>query len=266
MEIMERTYPSNPIDWLRNEYSERRSRNPRYSLRAFAAHLGISSGPLTEILLQKRELTARQAEVFAKKLEFSPEERDALLKLIENKNSTKRRKKTLIKFAKVGLGNALSEDTFRFIADWYHFAILSLLLTHDCKSEPKWIGERLGISATEVRLALDRMKKLGLIEKTKLGWKNKGPLSTTTEVPSKALRRFHRQVLEQAAASLEEVPLEMRDITSMTFAMNMEKMSEAKKLIRKFRTNMAFLLEEGKTTEVYRLNIQLVPVTKERKP
>jgi len=47
----------------------------------------------------------------------------------------------------------------------------------------------------------------------------------------------------------------------MTMAIDPKNLPEAKKLIREFRKNLSVLLEEGTKTEVYDLNIQLLPAT-----
>ena len=66
----------------------------------------------------------------------------------------------------------------------------------------------------------------------------------------------------QAIDSIDNVEMELRDITSMTMTFQMSKMNEAKSLIRDFRRSFTELMEEGKKEEVYNLNIQLVPITK----
>jgi hypothetical protein len=70
--------------------------------------------------------------------------------------------------------------------------------------------------------------------------------------------------LEQAIAALEEVPLELRDITSITFPTNLAQIDKVRPLIKSFQRKIAKMLEEGDATAVYNLNTQLVPVTKER--
>ncbi|MGZ3740999.1 MAG: DUF4423 domain-containing protein, partial [Bdellovibrionota bacterium] len=65
--------------------------------------------------------------------------------------------------------------------------------------------------------------------------------------------------------AIEAVPTEERDITSMTMAIDPRRLPLAKTLIRKFRFRLADLLETGDRTEVYNLNVQLVPVTKKDK-
>lgn len=87
-------------------------------------------------------------------------------------------------------------------------------------------------------------------------------LSTSNEVSSAALRESHRQTLEQALAKLDEVPLEQRDVTSISMAIDVSKIPAAKKMILRFRRSLSEFLESGHQTEVYNLNVQLLPVTK----
>src|SRR5205823_2962609 len=86
--------------------------------------------------------------------------------------------------------------------------------------------------------------------------------TTTHDVPSGALRRYHAQLLELAARALEDVPVELRDVTAMTMAIHPAKLPLAKEEIKRFRRRLARLLEDESATEVYHLTIQLVPVSR----
>jgi uncharacterized protein (TIGR02147 family) len=79
------------------------------------------------------------------------------------------------------------------------------------------------------------------------------------------LKRSHRESILQAAEALDSIPTAERDITSMTMAIDPRKLPLAKTLIREFRFRLAELLETGNRTEVYNLNVQLVPVTKKER-
>jgi uncharacterized protein (TIGR02147 family) len=126
------------------------------------------------------------------------------------------------------------------------------------------MAERLGLSATEVRAAVERLIRLGLL--TRRGGKlvSSGRCTTTQDVPSAALKRFHRQGLERAIDALEGVEIEDRDITSITMAVDHRKVPAAKAQIRKFRRQLAKSLESGERDEVYQLSIQLVPITRKK--
>ena len=83
-------------------------------------------------------------------------------------------------------------------------------------------------------------------------------------MPSRALQTYHKQNLEVAKRSIDEVAVEYRDISAVTIAINPAQLSEAKKNIQQFRIKMARLLACDHPTEVYTLAIQLFPVTRHR--
>jgi uncharacterized protein (TIGR02147 family) len=254
------TQMAHPIDWLRVEYARRRERNPQYSLRAFARSLRVRSGPLSEILNKKRRLTVKLGARLAERLGLSPRDAERFLALIRATNGTgaTRPQATL---AEAQEFQQLSSDTFYLISDWYHYSLMSLTETENFENDPKWIAGRLGISVTEVRVAIDRLLRLGLLRQENGRLLTAGSFSFLPRpLPSAALRKYHRQVLEKAIRAIEEVPLEVRDITSITMAIDVGKIHEASDAIARFRREMAGLLENGKRTEVYHLNIQLIPI------
>ncbi|HUP57729.1 MAG TPA: DUF4423 domain-containing protein, partial [Bdellovibrionota bacterium] len=144
--------------------------------------------------------------------------------------------------------------------------ILSLLETRDFEENPAWIAERLGINPVEASAALERLERLGLVARAQSGklLSTEKNVATTNDVASAALRRSHRQSLEQAIEKLEEIDVEDRDITSITMAIDPAALPLAKKMIREFRRKLCATLETGKRSEVYNLNVQLVPVSRLR--
>jgi uncharacterized protein (TIGR02147 family) len=247
-----------PLQILREEYAYRRKKNPRYSLRAFSRYLGIPSGPLSEILGEKRPLTKRMGQKFSQKLGLSPTELRTFLDEIAKKSkhwSSEMERVNEVQY------HQLDEDKFELVSSWHHYAIRSLITTRDFKNSPTWIARRLGITKSEVKEALERMCRLGLVEKRQGELVASGGLTTTQDVPSAALRAFHESALELGAVALHKVPVDKRDITSITIAIDPSKLSRAKKIIRGFRRKLTEVLEEGNPTEVYQLNVQLIPLT-----
>lgn len=244
-----------PIDRLRQEYVRRKARNSQYSLRAFARHLQIGSGPLSEILARKRRLTHKQIQRFAERLALSPPEIAQWINRDGGDGPTPLTPEY----------QQLESDTFTVIADWYHFAILSLLETDGAKLELKWIAARLGISLIEARLAVERLERLKMIRQRESGFEVTTGWTTTHDVPCAAKRHFHRQSLERTMSRLDEVSLDKRDVTSITMAIDPQKIPKAKALIKKFRRDLAQILETGVKQEVYQLSIQLMPVSREEK-
>jgi uncharacterized protein (TIGR02147 family) len=81
----------------------------------------------------------------------------------------------------------LGLDAFHLIADWYHYAILELCTCEDFEPRAEWVAERLGITANETELALERLQRLGLLEITKGRWKTRDDVTLSPAgVPSEA--------------------------------------------------------------------------------
>lgn len=259
-EQIKREEISSPLQVLSSEFIRRRSKNPLYSLRRFAEHLGIPSGRLSEILNGKRALSYKQALKIASSLNMRPAETSALLECLGN--SDKNPKKVSVPQSEL----VLQEEIFTLITEWYHYAILSLIRTDDFDPRPKVIARRLGISSIEASTALRRLENLNLIQKQKGSWQRTyEPITTSWDIPSSALRKAHEQDLQQAITALYEVPAKEREISSFTFPSSPSMVPKAKKQIRNFLKKLSKQMESGKCTEVYNLNIQLIPVTRRKR-
>jgi hypothetical protein len=55
--------------------------------------------------------------------------------------------------------------------------------------------------------------------------------------------------------------MEFRDFSSMMMAIDPDKISEAKTIIREFRLKMDSLMEQGHKREIYQLAIQFYPLS-----
>jgi uncharacterized protein (TIGR02147 family) len=160
----------------------------------------------------------------------------------------------------------LREDQFSAIADPLHYALLSLLETPEAPAASHaWMAGRLRTSSLRVSAALQRLERLNLVSRAEGRLvPTFESLSTTEDIASPALRLSHRTTLEDAASTLDEVALELRDVSSMTMAIDPARLPKAKEMIREFRRQLAAYLEAGRRTEVYNLNLQLLPVTQVR--
>lgn len=243
---------------LREAFVESQVRNPSYSLRAFARRLSISPSALSEILNGKRRVSRKLAERLTDKLCLPPRLRQDLLGRFKRAGATAQDSADLVTY------DELDSDQFATISEWYHFGILSLMETATFKDDPKWISERLNIKLPEATSALERLLRLGLVARAKNGklQLTKGRLTTSDGVRSLSLRRAHATNLAMAQSSLAEDPLEVRDFSALTLAIDPSLLPEARRLIRAFSDQLSTKLEvPGKQTEVYKLCVQLFPLS-----
>lgn len=233
-------------------YSEKQKKNRAFSLRAFARQVGISPTSLSQFLSGKRRLSIKLATNIVKNLTLSPSRADAVLKTISNgKNQYK------------STYTQIDMDQYHSIADWYHFAILSLLRTSDFQNDPEWIAKRLNIKLREAKSGLERLIRLGIIEETSEGKikPTHNQVITSDDISSISLRKSHFQCLELAQRSLEQDEITLRDFTSITMAIDPDKIAEAKTKIRNFYNELSQTLETGNRREVYIFFGQLFPLT-----
>lgn len=241
--------------YLSQFFEKKRGKNPRYSIRAFARDVGISSGRASELLrgiaLPGRILRKRIAE----ELKLNKNQKNQLNLLAENHVS--RRKKNQIK-----PGFQLDEKEFTLLPEWQHFAVLNILNTADAKPSIAWIASRLALSEATVQDSLQKLMRARLIEEAGGFYKTVHQhLTSTSTIPSAALRSYNRQMIERALWSLENIPLELRNVTSIMMTANPDNLYKLKVLTNEFKQRAAQLFGEGEATEVYSLCVQIFPCT-----
>jgi plasmid maintenance system antidote protein VapI len=231
---------------LHTYLKKKKETNPNYSLRSLAKHLNVPSGRLSEILTQKRRITDTQ-----------------LVKWLQNlgtQNELKKELSSLLKSLKKSV--VISKEDIAILENDLHFAVLSLFETSNFKFDYDWIAERLNTSHDEIKLIFQNLEKVGLVIKNGSTYERcQRSVKTTQDIPSSALRQSVKKSILNGLDRIDSTDVCLRDISSITLAINTKKMHLAKKRIQKFRSDMAKILESGEQTEVYNLNIQLVPVT-----
>ncbi len=240
------------IEILKRKFEETRLKNPRWSLRAFANKIGMSSGALSEIMKGNRDLSMKAREKIAKHLHLSPMEQEQFFAEVL---PTHFKRKQLSY-------HQLSDDQFHLISDWWHFAILNLLKTKDFRGSVNWIAKRLGLSLAVVDEAWNRLLRLGYLKKKDGKIVREYPsINTSDGFFNLSIQKSHLEDAGLIAKSLQEVAVPLRDHTSSTMAMRKSDLKKAKELIRIFQDQFAEKIESEVGDEVYRLSISLFPLT-----
>jgi uncharacterized protein (TIGR02147 family) len=247
---------------LRQELEDRTARNSRYSLRSFASALDISPQRLSDLIRGRYGLSATQAQAIAERLGLTDDELKRFVASAEmlHSRSALRRKVAQETFASLSSEiTSLNLDSFEVISVWYHCAILELTYLKKFNSDSSWISTQLGISKFMVEQAIGRMERLGLLTISKSGKVSRTAefIATPTGIPNKALRSFHKQILEKAIQAIDLQHVDERDVTSTVMAIDRTKMNEAKQDLKHFRRK--FMKKYGTSTNqnaVYCLGMQ----------
>lgn len=252
------------IEILSLEFEKRKLANSSYSLRAYARDLNLSAPRLSQILNKKSGLSYEAAEEVASALKLDDQEKSWFCdsaavfsersagKKEEFANRIKEYKRESKKFSEINL------EYFKVIEDWFHFGILELTYLKDFQNSEDWMARKLGITKAEVKVAVERMKRLGLItEKDGRLVDTFKFLATPSDVPSIALRKFNTQLMKLAIESLHKQEVSQREVSSNIFSINRGKLPEFKDKIREFRRDMErFASDQSQKDAVYCLGMQ----------
>lgn len=262
-----------PRDYLCEVFEQKRGRNSGFSVRAWARQMGLPHHAMLALTLaKKRKLKPPFSSRLRDKIGLEGQEAryfDLLVAYanVETPEEKQFYESLLRQLSPQGQAFAeLSFDILRLVSQWTHSAIVEMTELQDFDSDPKRIASRLGdhVKPAEAEQAVDRLVRLGLIERIEGGLrKTKRVFTTPNDIPSSYIREFHRQMIEKAKAALDEQSVEEREIRSLTLAIRRERMPEAKRMLREFTANFrdSVGLQPGeKGTDVYQLNLQFFGV------
>lgn len=261
---------TNYRSFLRSKLVEKQKKNPGFSLRAFSRQLGIEAGFLSYVLNGKRDISETMVGQFIEKLQLTEIEARTfqLLVLREKAKSESHRSRIDSQIQESASGNPdhrdLSLDHFAMISEWYHFAILNLLDLVEFDWSPQNAAKSLGISVETVRLAIERLTSLQLIEVDPMGRlrRTETYLLVEAKKPNEALRRYHEAMFKKNITALSEVDPQDRITRTQNIAFSTEQLPEARKLIDQCIRKLDKLSRsKKKSPEIYHVGFHAFPIT-----
>lgn len=244
---------------LCEEFEKSKANNPRYSVRAFARKLSINPATLSLILKGKRKIPKNYVNEICDRLKLNPSRRNRFLRSLQIQDKYEEALTQKIESEKYYLD---METHSELVTSWEYFAALSLL-----ELPEQWtvqsVAKRLNITEQRASDVLRALEFTGFVkgEAHQFVLAKFCDIKTTDGVPNAALRRGLAEELKLGIKKLETVPMELRDFSSSTMAIDRSKLPEARNMIRKFRQEMSDLLEDGPPNDVYLLAVQLFPLT-----
>ena len=196
----------------------------------------------------------------------------ALVNFNQEKDSAKKKDffKELRAIAKENEMTLVGEDQYDYYESWIN-PVLRELVPQVPEATPAQMADMLAFDtqAAEVKKALKLLQKVGLLNMDANGRFEQSSKAITTgniEVANLSVREMHRQMGELAVRSLDEVPMNERDISGLTLGVSEDAYYRITKEIEDFRRRVAsIVMQDTDEDRVYRLNVQLFPLTKKIK-
>ncbi len=245
-----------------------RSQRP-YSLAQWAKKLGYNSPRTVGMVLKGQRIpSADMARAWSQALGHDFKQRRYFELLVQMARENRRNKSVadiLRELESLAPGKStkvvIDLKEFSFVADWYHVVLKQIVSIKNEKTDLDSLFMKLQkkVSRAQIKKALENLIALGLIEAGKSPDTyviKKESFTTTNDIPSEAIRLHHRQMMQRAQESLEEQHVNVREITSSTLRFDLDRMREAKQVLREFKEEFEKKFVSTKSKEVYQFNIQ----------
>ncbi len=266
--------------FLRDRIVYLKATRPSFSYRNFSRVAGFSSPNfLKQVAEGRRNVSHKSIARFAKGLYLDDHEHtvfEALVLLDQAQTDAERNRyyQAIRRLCRGGEVGALGADQYDVYSHWYALVVRELAAMDERAADPEYIARRVfpRIRPRQAREALELLERLGLLVRDEDGRLRVAdqPLSTGPIATSLAARNSHRAMLGLAADSLDSVPKEQRNVTSLTVSLDRERYTEACEIISELRRRILILAdregdEDDASREVYQVVFSAFPVTRETK-
>ncbi|OWV18211.1 TIGR02147 family protein [Fibrobacter sp. UWB4] len=263
---------TNYHQYIADYYAEKKAKSA-FTWQTFTRAAGFSSPVFLKYVSEGRsnlgEETARQV---ANAMGLVGYEQDYFVEMVKFGHAkTDEEKKSIfnrmLAIADIHKVRVVEGESFRFFEDWKNPVLRELApampgakplaMAHACRPE---------VSAAEVSETLNFLVKANLLQKDKDGnytQTDKIVTSGPMNFAPLALRGLQRQMGEIALGAIENVPQDERHFSGLTLGITREAYKKIVQEIADFQKRViAIATSESATDEVYRLNVQLFPMTK----
>jgi uncharacterized protein (TIGR02147 family) len=251
---------------LKKTWLRLRKKDPRtWSLRQVAKDARLSPGFLSKIFSKQKSLTLKNAKKLLQILNVDGVNRELILAAFGPTRINKE-KFTLPEIDSFELPPEQSEW---LLGRWYRLPLLDLMTTAGFESDALWMANKLGIGIHEVNDSLSKLVESNLAVRDENGRYKKvhAKIRFPTVISKKAIREYHKSQMNRAILELEQkvTPKEFnkRLIVGLSVASNPKKIEEVKTFLHLALYRAAEMLAEDQCNEVYQLNFQLFPQTRE---
>ena len=255
--------------YMRDFYEDRKLRSA-FSWREFSKNAGFSSPSYMKVVCDgKSKLSRIGVERTGAAMGLTGFEMDYFRAMVKfGQAETEEKKKAayeeMLSIAKTYNVRTLEGDLFQYYDSWRN-PVLRELAPIMPGATPGEMAKMCypEVSAAEVRDSLDFLTKSGLLKRENGNFvQSETSVKGSTDATRLALRGMHREMSKLATPALE-LPKEIRNFSGVTMGLSRESYRKIEGVLDECRRQIIDIAAEEKNIEqVYRLNLQLFPLTK----
>jgi len=258
-------------DYLRDHYQLNKGSHRFFSLRYIAGKTGIDASYYMKILNKKKHISDRSIPVLIEFLKLDQLQAEFFTTLVHF-NKAKERQEELMYFEKlVSLrdppAKPIDREDYKFFSSWLNIAIREELNILPFYGNVGDLASRFqpAVSKMHVRRSITLLKKLGIIQRRKNGRYEPGTpfIITDGSTSPSEVKSFQRETLNLAIGALDSIADRDRDISTITISTTRACFEAICKRLAEIRNEiMELVRKESKSEEVYQINFQAFPLTK----
>ena len=255
--------------YMRDFYEERK-RCSAFSWREFSKVAGFSSPSYMKVVCDgKSNLSRIGIERTGAAMGLSGFEMDYFREMVvfgqaESEDKKKEAYERMLTMAKAHKVRVLEGDLFEYYETWRN-PVLRELAPIMPGATPGELAKMCypEVSAQEVQQSLHFLTKSGLLKKDSENFvQSETSLRGTTDATRLAMRGMH-SIMSRLATPALELPKEVRNFSGVTMGLSRDSFGKIEKVLDECRQKIIEIAAEEKNIEqVYRVNLQLFPLTK----
>lgn len=254
------------------DYYEERKRTSVFSWREFSRQAGFTSPNYIKLVCEgKSRLSKNGIEHVADAMGLEGVDRDYFREMVRFGDAPNDEKKIqafdeMQKIAKENRLRVVDAEAFQYFESWVN-PVMRELVPIMPGAKPLELARKCYpvVSAADVRYALDFMTHADFLKKVGEDTyeQTEKVVTGSSEAIPLALRSMNRQMSKFATSAIDEVPPEERHITGVTLGMSENTYQWLVQKLETLRQQVvAMAAKEKEYDKVYRLNLQLFPLTK----
>ncbi|MCR5029283.1 MAG: DUF4423 domain-containing protein [Fibrobacter sp.] len=261
-------------DLLKSYYERRKKEMPLYSYRMMGEKLGLDSSYLFRVLQKKHHLPAHALQKAKEMLGVvgrSAEYFDLLYAASVTKDVAQKEELMAKAIALRDVErHSLQAAELKMLENWWIPAVRAYLELSGGVVNPKQIAKDMCPPITEAQAqeAIEILKDAGLVKKLASGKLALADAHLTAGGPekAKAVRKFQKQALQLASDALENIPVEERNISTLTLSVDKEAFEDLGDMAREFRRLVQKRVDSVEHPDrVMQLSMAFYPIARVRK-
>jgi len=262
-------------DFMNDHYNWSKGQQSFFSFRYIEQKTGIDASYYAKVVNKQKHISISSIPALASFYKFDKRETDYFTNLVSFCKARQRDQidyyfNKLLHFRDPSTKN-LEEKKYRYFQQWYSVVIREMISVISYKGDHHELARRIEppISANLARQSINLLEELNLIKREPDGsYKVTDQfLTTDKQLRSIAVRNFQKEMIRLAGEAIDRFDPEERDISSLTISTSKACLEMIREKLECTRKEILQLVAEhdDKPQEVYQLNFQVFPVSKNSK-